>query len=531
MALITFAVAVIALLYGPSRLEYPAPLVVLHASTVVDSLILAATFYASIGLIVGRRAAWRISILILLLAATWETIESREAISPLSIFPFIALTGLIATRRHYLVASGPVVLPQTLWRALFFTSVTTLIGCIAFYLLDSIEHRPFTLGASIIRALEQMYSLSFIPAPSHHLAATHYSGRLLLFGLGIVNYAVIAFALLRPVADSFHLTPLAHSRARHLIDRYGVSSEDYFKFFPTDKSYYFGQTVEGMVAYGVHKNICVALADPIAATPTDRQALLDEFLAFGQTYGWTVAFLGVEESSLPLYASSVLHQLKIGEAARIDLTKFNELRRHKNHRNIINRFSKAGFTTELTTLHHHPSLMRELQMVSDAWLNQGNRTERQFAMGYFDTHYLQQSQLFLVRDTDSKLVAFANLQPNFSNHRRASIDLMRLHPGAPTNTMDFLFLSLMEQLSANGWLEFDLGLAPLSGLAKGDVSERSLHLLFQLANRWFAFKGLRRFKDKFHPDWQPIYLIHSGPRSNIAAIGLAINELMKYQKR
>lgn len=529
VALTTFVVAVIALLYGPSRLEYPAPLAILHASAVVDSFILAATFYASIGLIVGRRAAWRISIMILLTAAAWETIESRETISVLSAFPFIALLALIVTRRYYYVASGPVVIHKTVWRALIFTSITTVIGCIAFYLLDTLEHRPFTLGASIIRTLEQMYTLNYLMHPHGHLAASHYGGRLLLFGLGILNYSVIAFALLRPVADTFHLTPLAHARARHLIDRFGTSSEDYFKYFPADKSYYFGKTVEGMVAYGTYESTCVALADPIAASPEDRRTLLREFLEFANTHGWTAVFLGVEPANLSLYTDSNLHQLKIGEAARIDLAAIDTLSRSKNNRNIINRFTKAGFTTELTSLRRQPSLINELETVSNDWLGQNKRSERQFAMGHFDPHYLQQSQLFVVRDMAGKLIAFTNLQPNFSDHQRASIDLMRMRADAPTNTMDFLFLRLIQQLAADGWHEFDLGLAPLSGLAKGPTSERSLHLLYQYANRWFAFKGLRRFKEKFHPDWQPVYIVHTGPRSNIAAIGIAINELMKYR--
>ena len=525
----TFAVAVIALLYGPSRLEYPAPVAILHASAVIDSLILAATFYASIGLIVGRRAAWRISIVILLTAAAWETIESRETISLLSAFPFAALLALVLTRHHYQVASGPVIIYKTVWRALLFTGITTIIGCLAFYLLDAIEHRPFTLGASVIRSLEQMYTLGYLTPPQHHLAASHYSGRLLLFSLGIVNYAVIALALLRPVADTFHLTPLAHARARHLIDRFGTSSEDYFKYFPADKSYYFGTSVEGVVAYGIYEGICVALADPIAASAGDRRTLLREFLDFTRTYGWTVVFLGVESNNLALYTDSHLHQVKIGEAARINLGTIDQLSNRKNNRNILNRFTKAGFTTELTSLRRKPSLITELQAVSDDWLAHGTRSERQFAMGYFNLHYLQQSRLFIMRDANGKVIAFTNLQPNFSDHKRASIDLMRMRADAPTNTMDFLFLRLMQQLAADGWDEFDLGLAPFSGLAKGRTSERSLHLLYQYANRWFAFKGLRRFKEKFHPTWQPVYIVHNGPRSNIAAIGLAINELMKYR--
>lgn len=528
VALLTFIAAAVSLLYGPSRLEYPAPLLIIHASSVFDSVILAATFYVSIGLLIGRRSAWRIGLVVLSIAVIWESIEARDAISLLSFVPLVALIALAATGTYYPIASHTSVIKRTLLRAIIFTSVTTVIGCVAFFILASTEHRPFSLGASIVRALDDMYSLQDVFAPMRHPTPSHIIGRAFLFLLGIINYAVIALALLRPVADSFQLTPLAHARALHLLRRYGTSSEDYFKYFPADKSYYFGRDVEGFIAYGLYEGTCVALADPIAESFLARKFLLDEFLAFTRAQGWQTVFLAVEEDHLPLYESVDLHILKIGESARVSLGHLPDLLRSKNNRNIMNRFTKGGFTSTMHEPHHHTAkLLRELRAVSDAWLGDDDKSERAFAMGSFDPTYLQQSRLFVVRDSHSHVVAFANLQPNFSpQQQRASIDLMRLLPDAPTNTMDFLFLSLMNQLRSEGWREFDLGLAPLSGLQHGHAGERSLHLLYEYTDRWFAFRGLRRFKDKFKPTWDPIYIAHTGLGSRLPSIAIAVNELL-----
>lgn len=531
VALLTFIAAVTSLLYGPSRLEYPAPLLVLHASSVVDSLILAATFYASIGLIIGRRSAWRIGVVVLALGTVWDSLEVRETIGLFSFVPLLALITLALTRRYYPIATHASVIWRTLRRAMIFTAASTIIGCVAFFILASTEHRPFSLGASIIRALDDMYSLQDLFHPMRYPSASHVIGRAFLFLLGVINYTVIAFALLRPVADSFQLTPLAHARALHLLRRFGTSSEDYFKYFPADKSYYFGHDVEGFVAYGLHEGICIALADPIAESFMARKFLLDEFLAFTRSRGWQVAFLSVQNDQLPLYERPDLRSFKIGETAHVPLATLPDLLRSKNNRNIMNRFSKNGFTATMHEPHRHNGvLLYELRAVSDAWLTEGDRSERSFAMGSFDIAYLQQSRLFVVRDETGRAVAFANLQPNFSvAQQRASIDLMRLMPDAPTNTMDFLFLSLMAHLRNEGWHEFDLGLAPLSGLKGGQASERGLHLLYEYTDRWFSFRGLRRFKDKFKPTWQPVYLVHTGLSSRLPAIAVAINELMKYR--
>lgn len=529
VALLTFAVAIIALLYGPSRLQYPAPLIVLHASSLIDSLILAATFYVSIGLMIGRRAAWQTGLVVLGLAVVWESIEAREAVSWLSLAPLFALGILAVTHRYYPIAGHSSVIGRTLKRALIVTTISTAIGCIAFFILASSEHRPFSLGFNVIRALDDMYSLQDLFSPLRYPSASHVIGRVLLFLLGVMNYTIIAFALLRPVADTFRLTPLAHARALHLLRRFGTSSEDYFKYFPTDKSYYFGQNVEGFVAYALVEGTCIALADPIAESYLARRFLLEEFLDFAARRGWQTAFIGIEHDLLPLYEHSDLHLLKIGEAARVPLAELPELLGRKNNRNIMNRFTKNGFTATMYSPRHNPRLLQELREVSDAWLSGGGRSERAFAMGSFTAGYLQQSRLFVVRDETGQAVAFASLQPNFSSaQRRASIDLMRLLPDAPTNTMDFLFLSLMRQLRHEGWQEFDLGLAPLSGLEGGRVGERGLHMLYSYTDRWFSFRGLRKFKEKFKPSWQPIHLAYTGSLSRLPAVALAINELLKY---
>ena len=48
------------------------------------------------------------------------------------------------------------------------------------------------------------------------------------------------------------------------------------------------------------------------------------------------------------------------------------------------------------------------------------------------------------------------------------VDLMRFTPGAPSGTMDFIFLSLFEWAKEEGYRTFNMGMSPLSnvGLSK-----------------------------------------------------------------
>ena len=105
-------------------------------------------------------------------------------------------------------------------------------------------------------------------------------------------------------------------------------------------------------------------------------------------------------------------------------------------------------------------------------------------------------------------VAFANLLETDSREL-ASLDLMRVHPDAPKLTMEFLMLGLILHYKAQGHARFSLGMVPLAGLQPrrgAPLTQRLGALVFRRGEQFYNFQGLRRFKDKFQPDWEPRYL-------------------------
>lgn len=531
-AAITFSVAGVGLLFGPSHLEYPAPFYVMHLAGVIDSFILAATFYASIGLIIGKRVAWRVALLILALSTVWESLEVRSNISMLSVFSFVALVVVWRAGRYYQLKSESDGVSRGLQRALLFAIISTFIGCIGFFLLATIERHHFHLLPSIIESLDRMYSPQDIFEPLRNVAASHIAGRILLFLLGVGNYMLIALALLKPLTDKFYLTPALHNKVLTLIRKYSTSSEDYFKYFPNDKSYFFSTTVDGCIAYSVRRGTCVALADPIAPTAEDQHVIVKEFQRFCSKHGWQLAFVAVSDQSKPIYTANGLRLVKIGENAIVDLAAYTAASPSKKTRYFMNRFTKASYSAGFEEPRHSQKLMRELQEISDDWLSHRGRKEHQFAMGYFAPDYIQKSRLFVVRDEHQTIIAYVTLQPNFSDSGQASIDLMRTRAVLPASTMDFLFIQLINQLHAEGWKTLDMGLAPLSGLEQAEqINERGLHILYRYTNRWLTFRGLRHFKDKFNPTWESRFLAYSGPSTRLPIIALAVNDLMKYTSK
>jgi phosphatidylglycerol lysyltransferase len=89
-----------------------------------------------------------------------------------------------------------------------------------------------------------------------------------------------------------------------------------------------------------------------------------------------------------------------------------------------------------------------------------------------------------------------------------SFDLMRYRSDGP-RVMDFLFVSLFLYAKEQGFESFNLGMAPLAsvGTSRGAHGrERLARVLFQHGEHWYNFQGLRHYKQKFEPDWQPRYM-------------------------
>jgi phosphatidylglycerol lysyltransferase len=100
---------------------------------------------------------------------------------------------------------------------------------------------------------------------------------------------------------------------------------------------------------------------------------------------------------------------------------------------------------------------------------------------------------------------------------------MRKLPEAE-GVMDLLFVHLAEYFREQGYTGLNLGLAPLSGLGENSGArgtEKLAHFFYENFNKFYNFKGLRKYKEKFNPDWEPRYLIYPNIMS-LPKVALAI---------
>jgi phosphatidylglycerol lysyltransferase len=263
--------------------------------------------------------------------------------------------------------------------------------------------------------------------------------------------------------------------------------------------------------FGVSGRTWVAMGDPIGP-PEQQEALAWRFRELADRHGARAVFYEVSDQALPIYLDLGLDLRKLGEAGRVPLPGFSlEGKRRSDLRQARNRMGRDGCRFELLAPAEVAPLLDELQAVSDDWLRAKNAREKRFSLGFFDRDYLRRLPLAVVRRGDS-VIGFANVWPSEAR-QECSIDLMRYRADAPKGVMDFLFAELMLWARDQGYQWFSMGMAPLSGFEHHRLAplwNRLGALLFRHGEHFYNFQGLREFKDKFDPEWEPRYLAAPG---------------------
>jgi len=188
----------------------------------------------------------------------------------------------------------------------------------------------------------------------------------------------------------------------------------------------------------------------------------------------------------------------------------------KSMRRIVNAVEKQGVRFDVVDASAVPALLPELRRISDDWLERKSVREKGFSLGYFDGAYLTHFPLALVHrrtaDGGEHPVAFANLWQG-ADKRELSVDLMRYASDAPESVMEYLFIQLLLWGKSQGFAEFNLGMAPLSGFENRSLAplwSRAGALIYRHGEHFYNFQGLRRYKEKFDPIWEPKYLASPG---------------------
>lgn len=508
--------------YRIQILRYYLPLEITHGGRILTVLSGLVLLFLSFGIYRHKQRAWLITCAVLfvsIIAHIIKGLDYEESIGSLLLLLFLA-----PMRKFFRAKSD---IPSAIGGISVFlaTMAAALVyGILGIYFFS----RQLGFDFSVKRAAIETINRFFEFGPSGLIPITG-RARWFLESINIVGALSLIYAflnLLRPVIYRQAVTLAEHRRAGEILNKYGKS---YMAIFTLsgDKSYFFNEEANVYIAYKNSGNITVALGDPIGQD--DRiESAVSEFGRFCSDNDWYPVFYQACADYLDIYSKYGFKALKIGEEGIVDLKNFTlDGNKNRHKRYAINKFTKLGYVTRLYEPPLGQDLIGRLKIVSDEWLYSHRGEELAFSLGGFYQDYLKTTTIMTLENKNGEITAFVNII-NKSAKNEASIDLMRHVKQIENGAMDFLFIELIKHFKKK-YSAFSMGFSPLSGVgfsADATALEKAIRLVYTRFNRFYSFKGLRQFKEKFHPQWEPRYLIYPGgiilPKAAIAIINVHI---------
>ena len=274
-----------------------------------------------------------------------------------------------------------------------------------------------------------------------------------------------------------------------------------------DKQFLLSERKNAFIMYGVSGRSWIAMGDPVGPE-TEWDDLLWQFRELCNYYnGWPV-FYQIENIHLDMYLDIGMSFLKLGEEARVDMESFSlDGSENRDLRQTYNKIQRQGYTFEIIPQDKSAEVIDKLQSISDLWLKEKNVREKKFSLGSFSREYISKFPIAVIRK-NADIMAFANVWTT-GQKEELSVDLMRHLPDCPNGIMDYLFAEMMLWGKSQGYGWFSLGMAPLSGLADNALAplwHKFGTFIFRHGEHFYNFGGLRSYKQKFNPVWQPRYL-------------------------
>jgi len=457
-----------------------------------------------------KQMAWQITFVILL-ASMIRHLATPHGIpySAVAIIEAALLAALFAVRRDFCWPSQHRSIRQgILLLAAAFTAILLNAGIMYHY--ASLRIAGVSRNVLFWESFQEAFSILFGETNNNApgLPGVAFERTLFAFSWIMIFFAVLLF--LKPWIERRLWTEHDMERARKLVLQYGQNPESYLTL-ERDKLLYFGQSVQGVVPYGIVGSTVVVNGDPIAS-PEDFEALLSEFRSFCTRSNHRLIILSITGDYLKTYQRLGFGTVKCGEEARFDLASYDITgRKGAKMRMNINHARKAGITvSEYQPLKQRdPEIEEAMSRISREWLSGKIGSMLVFTIGSVGLDNPMDRRYFYARNSHGDICAF-NVYCPFNGGKGYMADITRRAPDAPGGVTETINYDAFLQFQSEGVREASLGIAPLANLLQGGSepgpAERFLNFIYEHLNACYGFKNLYQTKKSYSPTaWLPGY--------------------------
>lgn len=256
--------------------------------------------------------------------------------------------------------------------------------------------------------------------------------------------------------------------------------------------------------------ICFVLGDPVLSdsklhqSQDNIQVAITNFVKFIHLQGKVVCFYQVSDRFLKVFNSVGLISIQYAQEAFLDSKLDLAKPAFKSLRNSISRLNKDQITlkiqkfSELTAQNYS-----EFESLYQIWQDHSNYQNMGFTSGYNLFQKDLSGYMVTMYDITQKPVALFSFLPfDCFTGKAMALDYILRNPSANSSFMEAGLASCVNYFFDQQYQIISLGLAPHPGLQNPILIK-----IVALLNIKFNSSGLRGFKQKFQPTWQPRYII------------------------
>lgn len=343
---------------------------------------------------------------------------------------------------------------------------------------------------------------------------------------GAASLLLVVTLLLQPVVARLAHHANIGERARFL-DKWGRTGMAALAGLPENEAL---ELADGKVMLGYREisGVAIGVGDPVGE-PGWEDAALGDFVTTCEHHGWTPVLLAASRTTAENARRFGFASVAIGEEAVVDVQGFATAGKDRAKlRQNTHRAERDGVVVvQYDAENRTPTVDAQLADISNEWIKLKHGPELGFTLGHLDLESFDLYETWIAL-VGGRVVAFTTWLP-YLDGKAMILDLVRRRADSPVGTMELLILRSLEAFRDRGLKEASLNAIPLACIDRPGADETDEDSRLREAIRWlyahggavYEAKNLFRFKSKFAPRWEPMYLVY--PESaNLARIATTV---------
>ncbi len=295
---------------------------------------------------------------------------------------------------------------------------------------------------------------------------------------------------------------------RDTLRRHGGSTISWMSLWDGNS---YARTSDGIVVYQRRAGVAIALGDPLGP-PDSRPVSAREFIAAAEQAGLVPCFFSAGAGTRRAVPTE-WRSLVVADDTIVDLPDLGfRGNRWKPVRTSLNRAEREQVTFRMTRYADEPwAIHAQLHAISEQWVGDKALPEMGFTLGTLTEAADPEVRIALALSAEGNVEGFLSWLPVYGAGRVRgwTLDVMRRREGGFRPVMEFLIAQSALTFRDEGAALMSLSGAPLTHEYPPEarlLTELSTHLTDAL-EPVYGFRSLHRFKAKFHPRYETMYLL------------------------